>query len=177
MPTLTIRIKRHPDGSSSLTCLRDDGTTTWQRQQGGYALVFPSHDLTHYAVETELGFRRGFYGLVAEGWDLTDFAAPWRRGPIPAEAVEVELVVGFFQMDRRSEAWTVESFAAHAELFVDSRRALRPGLLMPNIPRLSLAQIERVRASRDALFIRWSSIQPGEVLELPFEPGGNHRAQ
>lgn len=171
MPALTIRIKRHPDGSSSLTCLRADGTTTWQRQQGGYALVFPSHDLTHYAVETSLGYARGFYGLIAEGWDLTDFAAPWRRGPIPADAVEVELIVSFFQMERRPELWTGETFNVHAELFVESRRALRPGMPMPSIPRLESAQIEQVRASRDALFVRWGAIKPGESLELAFEQG------
>ena len=171
MPALTVRIKRHPDGSSSLTCVRSDRTTTWQRQQGGYALVFPSHDLTHYAVETSLGYARGFYGLIAEGWDLTDFAAPWRRGPIPREALEVELIVGFFQMDRRADAWTAETFNAHAEQFVASRRALRPGAPLPSIPPLSAGQIDRVRAARDALFVRWGAIKPGETLELAFEPG------
>jgi hypothetical protein len=174
---LTVRIKRHPDGSSSLTCLRPDGTRTWQRQQGGYALVFPSHDLTHYAVESVLGYARGFYGLIAAGWDVSDFAAPWRRGPIPPEAVEVELIVGFFQMDRRAGAWTAETFDAHAERFVDSRRALRPGRSLPSIPRLDIDQIERVRASRDALFVRWGAIEPGETLELAFEPGGARREQ
>jgi hypothetical protein len=169
MPALTVRIKRHPDGSSSLTCTRADGTTTWQRQQGGYALVFPSHDLTHFAVETELGTTRGFYGLIAEGWEISDFASPWRRGPIPTEAIEVELIVGFFQMDRRGPAWTEEAFNAHAEQFVESRRALRPGAPIPSMPRLSLEQIERVRAARDALYARWAAVQPGESLELPFE--------
>jgi hypothetical protein len=26
------------------------------------------HDLTHYAVETALGYRRDFFGLITEGW-------------------------------------------------------------------------------------------------------------
>ena len=171
MRALTIRIKRHPDGSSSLTCVRSDRTTTWQRQQGVYALVFPSHDLTHYAVESSLGYTRGFYGLIADGWDLTDFAAPWRRGPIPREALEVELIVGFFQMDRRSDGWTAETFNAHAEQFVEARRALRPGAPLPSIPRLSADQIDRVRAARDALYVRWGTIQPGGTLELSFDSG------
>src|SRR6059058_3092224 len=87
---MLIRFKRHPDGSASLTCVRGDGTSTWQRQQGQLGLVFPPHDLTHYAVETTLGYRHGFYGLIEDGWNIEDFAKPWPRGPIPDEAQEVE---------------------------------------------------------------------------------------
>ena len=53
-PKLNIRLKRHPDGSASITLTRADGTVTWQRQKGSLAMVFPSHDLAHYAVEHRL---------------------------------------------------------------------------------------------------------------------------
>ena len=56
-PPLRIRLKRHSDLSASLTLTRRDGSVTWQRQRGSLALVFPSHDLTHYAVESTLGYR------------------------------------------------------------------------------------------------------------------------
>jgi hypothetical protein len=52
------------------------------------AHFFPLHDLTHYAVETVLGFRRGFYGLVANGWDFADSA----RRELPDDAGSAELV-------------------------------------------------------------------------------------
>src|SRR5215207_7563384 len=68
-PRLTIRIKKNADGTAALTCTRADGSVTWQRQQGTQGMFFPRHDLTHFAVETVLGHRRGFYGLVADGWD------------------------------------------------------------------------------------------------------------
>ena len=42
-------------------------TATVQRQKGSLGLVFPPHDLTHFAIETELGYTGGFYGLVADG--------------------------------------------------------------------------------------------------------------
>ncbi|MDF2775439.1 MAG: hypothetical protein K0S86_4940, partial [Geminicoccaceae bacterium] len=70
---LRIRIKKNADGSAALTCIRADGSVTWQRQEGAQGRFFPRHDLTHFAVETTLGHRRGFYGLVAEGWNITDF--------------------------------------------------------------------------------------------------------
>src|SRR2546430_3915906 len=87
MNDLLIRIKKKSDGSAALSCLRPDGSVTWQRQNGQQGRFFPLHDLTHYAVEAVLGHARGFYGLVAEGWYLADFGNPWPRGPLPPEAL------------------------------------------------------------------------------------------
>src|SRR3954465_14271853 len=102
VPLLTVRMKKGTDGRTTLTCTRRDGTTTWQRQEGGQAAFFPRHDLTHLAVESTLGHRRGFYGLVAEGWDLSDFGTPWPRGKLPPEANLTEMIVGFFDQERSS---------------------------------------------------------------------------
>jgi hypothetical protein len=86
MASLNIRLKRHPDGSASITCTRADGSITWQRQSGKHGVVFPPHDITHYAVETALGYRDGFFGLLSRGWSMEDIASPWPRGEIPREA-------------------------------------------------------------------------------------------
>ena len=102
-PTLTIRLKKGADGGSSIRCTRADGTVTWQRQDPAKARFFVRHDLTHYAVETVLEHRRGFYGLLAEGWDFTDFGAPWPRGPIPADADPAELWVGFLDAENAGQ--------------------------------------------------------------------------
>jgi hypothetical protein len=168
MPDLTIRIKRHPDHSASLTCTRRDGSVTWQRQSGQLGQVFPPHDLTHFAVETALGFRRGFYGLVADGWDIADFAAPLPRGPIPEEAREVELLVGFFQADARADTpWTPAEFAAYAESYIASREATRHDSIR-RPPALDEPSLQRVRALRDALYTRWFNVGAGEELVLTF---------
>jgi len=163
-----IRLKRHPDGSASLTCTRRDGSDTWQRLNGPTALVMPGHDLTHYAVETALGFRRGFYGLLAEGWEITDFTKPWPRGPIPDEALVVELLVGFFDAERRQgEVMTAEAFAAQASQYIASREAV--GKTIPEGLRwLTDDELERVRARRDALLSRWASVPAGGELDLEF---------
>jgi hypothetical protein len=36
------------------------------------AAFFALHDLTDFAVESTLGFRCGFYGLAAQGWEIED---------------------------------------------------------------------------------------------------------
>jgi hypothetical protein len=162
-PALVIRLKRHSDGSASLTLTRANGSVTWQRQNGSLGMVFPPHDLTHYAVESTLGYRRGFYGLVAEGWEIGDFAAPWPRGAIPEEAREVELIVGFFDSERRSsDRWTAADFNEHAEKYVGASKYA--GTIVP--PVLRDEDIARVRAVRDDLLARWSALAPGDAMEI-----------
>jgi hypothetical protein len=165
---LRIRLKRHADSSASLTCTRRDGSVTWQRQHGPTALVMPAHDLTHFAVESTLGFRHGFYGLLADGWEITDFATPWPRGPIPDEALVVELIVGFFDAERRQgEVMTAEAFAVQAAQYVASREAV--GKTIPQgLRRLSDDELERVRALRDALLSRWATVSASGELDLEF---------
>jgi hypothetical protein len=161
---IVIRIKKNPDGRTSLSCTRADGTTTWQRVEGGQAAFFPRHDLTHYAVETVLGHRQGFYGLVAAGWNMSDFGSPWPRGRIPAIANLSEMIVGFFDLERQSGEFgladdlneTIERFCSENSL--------------PAPQRLTEDDLARVRQKRGELFARWDAVKPGDALELPFTP-------
>ena len=70
-----------------LRCVRADGSLTWQKQTDRHAAFFALHDLTHFAVETTLGYARGFFGLIAEGWDFEDTGGKGARGPLPPEAI------------------------------------------------------------------------------------------
>lgn len=98
---LRIEIVKREDGTGVLRCTRADGSVTWQKQPK-HGAFFALHDLTHFAVETTLGYRRGFFGLIAEGWDLQDAGGDGARGPVPAEAIEVEKIVGLFDSERGS---------------------------------------------------------------------------
>src|SRR3954462_7384716 len=102
MPDLTIRIKKKTDGSAALSCTRADGSVTWQRQDGQLGRFFPLHDLTHFAVESSLGFSHAFFGLLGEGWDMSDFGKESKRGKTPEQAFLAELIVGFFDLERLS---------------------------------------------------------------------------
>ena len=147
---LCIDIAKHADGSVALRCTRADGSVTWQKQTR-HAEHFVLHDLTHYAVETALGYRRGFFGLIAEGWDAEDTTGKGAPGRLPVEAVEVEQIVGLFDSERGSGTlWTVEEFNGYAP---------RP---------LSADDIQRVRALRGSLFEKWFALAPGQTLKLQF---------
>ena len=159
---IVIRIKKNADGRSSLTCTRPDGTTTWQSMKNAQAAFFPHHDLTHYAVETVLGHPNGFYGLVASGWDLSDFGSPWPRGRIPGEAALSEMIVGFLDLERST---------GHLAQADDVNHRLQEycaenGLSTPRP--LSDEDLWRVRQKRGELFAMWEAVKPGDALELPF---------
>jgi hypothetical protein len=146
-----------------LTCVRDDGSTTWMHERPG----FVSHDLAHYAVETVFGYDTGFYGLVAHGWELStaDFGRdprtkeryPWPGGEqAPVEYV-VALIhngpgVGIRTADEVREAMRVYG-AAVPEDFTDER-------------------IERARRLLARLQRRWDELPAGGTLELSFPAQG-----
>ena len=59
------RAKRH-DHQGVLTCYREDGTTSWQKQSR-HAAYLAHHDLTHFTVETTLGYEKGFFWADRRG--------------------------------------------------------------------------------------------------------------
>ena len=146
-----------------LECRRADGSATWQRQQGRQAAFFPLHDLTHYALETELGLRDGFYGLVAAGWDIPDSEGKGTRGPLPAETLAVEHLVGMLDTERSGGAeWTAADVNSQAARFAAAGGRAAPRAVTD-------AELARVRARVRELFDRWARLAPGETLELPFD--------
>ncbi len=111
---LKIEISKRADGAGVLHCIREDGSMTWQKQEK-HGAHFALHDLKHYAVETALGYPRGFFGLIAEEWEFEDTTGKGAREPLPAEALEVERVVGLFDSERGSGMlWTAEEFNGFA---------------------------------------------------------------
>ncbi len=160
---LVIRLQKGADGSAALTCTRADGSVTWQRQTGAQARFFPRHDLTHYAVETELAHRRGFYGLVAEGWNVTDFGAPWPRGPIPPDAEPAELIVGFLDGERAGGVqWSAAELNDEIALNHETHGTFARATVTDD-------ELARIRARMRELFARWDAVLPGEALELSFD--------
>jgi hypothetical protein len=163
-PPMVIRIKKGADGRKSLSCTRAAGTTRWQRQEGAQASFFPRHDLTHYAVETVLGYRFGFYGMIAAGWDLSDFGTPWPRGNLPKEANLAEIIVGFLDLDRASgQMGTVEELNTYLATFCEENELATP-------EKLTEEDLSRVRQKRGELFAQWEAVERGGALELHVEP-------
>lgn len=64
-------------------------------ERGQTRFFFAFHELRHYAAECLLGFERGFYGLVASGWEMSDTTGKGSRGRLPDETLAIEHLVDY----------------------------------------------------------------------------------
>jgi hypothetical protein len=158
---MRIQLIKKTDGTTVLKCVRADGSETWQKNDR-HAAFFALHDLTHYAVETELGIPEGFFGVVASGWAIDDTGQRGVAQRIPADALFVEHVVGTLDTERASGTrWTAEE--VNESLALKARKDGRPAP-----PVLTDEQLARIRKRRSELFEAWHALPAGQTLELPF---------
>jgi hypothetical protein len=155
---MRIHLKKGRDGPSTLACIRNDGTRTWAHEHP----FFPSHDLTHCAVESALGLDQAFFGLIAAGWEIDDFAQPGASKRMPFEALLAEHIVGILDRERGlpNVLTTAEvNEAIVASLSVAERAGFRP---------ITPSQLVAVRSLRARLERRWRELAMGATLELEF---------
>ena len=155
---MLIQLKKGSDGPSTLACVRADGTRTWGKEHP----FFPTHDLTHCAVESVLGFDQAFFGLIASGWNIDDFVQPGASRKLPLQAIVAEHVVGVLDRERllpQPMPSPVFNEQVLASLPEDKRAAFA---------RLSDTQLSQVRALRAALEAHWNRLPAGSTLQVEF---------
>ena len=159
---LRICLTKHADGGAVLRCIRADGSVTWQRQRGRSAGFFPLHDLTHFAIESELGVRHAFFGLIADGWEIEETTGKSPRGSLPSEAYAVERLVGLFDLERAGSAfWSADELNKHCYA-----AEAPPAQRLPNP--ITEEALGRIRTRISELLARWALLPSGQTLELPF---------
>jgi hypothetical protein len=164
---MNVELKKGAGGPPAITCVRADGTRTW----GKLHPFLPVHDLTHLAVESVLGFKEAFFGLVASGWEIDEFAAPGASKRAPLEARWAESIVGLFDLERGTgRIWSARELDEALALSLQGQgvTGFRP------IAESELADIRRLRSEFTA---RWDSLAPGDRLAITFPaiPGGTNR--
>jgi len=160
VPELRVQLTKRTDGSVVLRCVRRDGSATWQRHDK-HANFFPFHDLRHFAVETTLGLGKGFYGLLAEGWDIADTTGKGRRGKLSPASVFVEHIVGLLERERAGGAPPLSASEFNAQ--IDTMLGTDP-----ERPSFTDAQLMNVRNRTQELHSQWARIPIGSTLELTF---------
>lgn len=157
---MNVQMTKRPDGDVVLRCVRRDGSATWQRHEK-HAHFFSFHDLTHFAVETTLGFSNGFYGLIAAGWDITDTTGKGARGKLPPEAILVEHVVGLLHSERAGGAAPLSADGFNTEI----GKMLGTGheFLVTD------TQLSKVRNRMQELHRLWAEVPAGATFELTFD--------
>lgn len=181
MPKVQILFAKAKDPSSKdvLTCVREDGSRTWSRLHA----AFPIHDMTHYAVESEMRAKDGFFGLIAQGWDIGDFGIPEKRARMPLEALWVEHVVGIVW--REFVTREISDYANFAAAISATLTALRESIKQNSQrqgPRAEYSEQERsilekgippesrtnIMRRMGELAATWAQTPPGSHVELTF---------
>ncbi|PWL40071.1 hypothetical protein DKG77_04395 [Flagellimonas aquimarina] len=160
---MIIQFKKYRDKQSTLTCIRSDGTRTWDKLQ----MDFELHDLAHFAIETELGFTNAFYGLLAKGYNIQDFALPLEQRPqalisknLPAESLQTEhianlLLIDHFQKNIGSD-------------FINQLKGMlkQNDLAFPEM--LTQERLKKINDSFEELILKWYALAEEETMSLFF---------
>ena len=141
-----------------LSCKRKDGTQTWMHVSKFFIL----HDLCHYAVETTLSLKRAFFGMLANGTDITDFGLPKEQRTIEltSETLFAEHLVNLIVIDNTQGRMNnlIEVFK---ETYYDAGTAL--------LNSINEGKLEDVRNNYASLIQQWQSVPERESLKLLFE--------
>lgn len=155
----------NPKGTPVLTCTRDDGTSTYSKSRHG--AFFGPHDLMHYAVETTLGLKESFFGLVAQGRSIGSFNEPGAVATLPAEAVHTEHIVNQLHQEQTFGTPTnAEEF--NRTLLASVAGAKSKGLPPPRM--LSEDELRLIRERFAQLLHQYRSLGPEGRIKLEF-PG------
>jgi hypothetical protein len=158
MSQLKVRFTRGKDKKDVLSVVREDGSQSWQHQQPG----IPVHDLTHFAVESTLGLKNGFYGLLAQGWDITRLTEKDVRKTLPPEGLWTEFVVGLVQTERLAP----EPLSA-AE-FNDLLNKEKQNFGLKYDREVTDDELLQIRVTFLDLYSKWRLLKPGESLPVKF---------
>ena len=157
---MQILFKKEAGKPHSMRYVRDNGSVAWQRCDD-YLI---QHDLTHFAVETTMNWRDGFYGMIARGVEITDFEKPKSEKPaIPREAAYAEAMANALQRElSAAQNFDTQNF--------DESFAVNLGTMKIEPPFVGISEekINVVRAKIRRLWHVWQNLPIGETLELTF---------
>ncbi|MEO5583293.1 MAG: hypothetical protein ABIR66_11415 [Saprospiraceae bacterium] len=147
---------------SKLICTRNDGSFTSSMMHPGVEL----HDIIHYAVETILEFKLGFYGILDQGYQIEEFEIPRHRRPLalipsnlPIESIQAEFLVNQLMMETLQGP--IADFMA---VFIKALEANK----IPFPDRLNETTLSEIRKLIETIKNQWATIEEGKSMELIF---------
>jgi hypothetical protein len=152
---MQIRISKKTD-RNSLCCIRVDGSYT--RSDTGPSL--PHHDLEHFVVESALGLKNGFYGMVSQRYSIQQLSDKDVIKKLGQESWQAEIVTRALQ-SFSGGACTADQFAALVATELNQTGEELQHDLSPQAA-------EKMKADFLKLLNTWQEIPDGESLELSF---------
>lgn len=155
---MQLRFTKNNGKPHILLFKRDDGTETWMVSDD----FFVRHDLSHYAIETTLGYRKAFMGMLNDGMDIKDFEDRNKRKNIliSPEAVYAENMANLFLMEL-AQGETEDFNQVLADSFIN--------MGVVEVPvRLSVAELDAIRSLLRRLLGEWTELPAGQTMILEF---------
>jgi hypothetical protein len=153
---LRIEFKKASDRTIFI-CTREDETSTWMESSE----FFVAHDLAHYVIEKGLSFKHGFYGLIEQGMNITDFEKKQKFNPreMPVETFYAELLVNLL-MTELSDKRQMDNF----------QKTFNDVCLQSKLPILEIDPdvLQNMRSELADLVTHWKSIPSKKSLNLTF---------
>ena len=159
-----IEIKKEVNKTSTLKCIRNDGSITYSKIQ----VDFEIHDIAHYVVEKQLQLKNAFYGLLAQGYQINDFGLPKDERPealqsqnLPAEALATEHLVNLLTID-----------FMQTDVKMDISKSLNEILTENNLSfpeKVTAEKILLMKKELAVLMVKWKGLQYNQTLEMILE--------
>ena len=155
---MIIQIKKRANSKHIISYVRDGLETYWIEADNFLVL----HDICHFAIETTLGYKSAFWGLVNSGINPSDFEDKEKRDRLNLsnEAWYAEHLANLFLIE-----YTQGAFGNINEVFKQCMLEHNPSIA---IIQFSDAEIEAIRTSLHQLINSWNMVEDGNFLTLEF---------
>ena len=158
---MQIILKKKLDKNSILKIIRDDGTSTWSKLHFG----METHDLCHYAVESTLGFKNAFFGIINNGYDIGDFELPKHLRPndlqpknLHNEALVTEHMVNLLEVEYLNSGLNSD-FMNQLNSILNENNLTFP-------QKLNSVILSEIREYYNQLVLKWRDLPENESLYL-----------
>lgn len=123
---------------------------------------FVRHDLSHYAIEKTLGYRKAFLGMLSDGMDINAFQDRNTRLKleVSTEAGWAENMANLFLMET-AQGELNDFNSVLAESFVRIGAADSPVSLTP-------VEVGEIRSLLKRLLADWAALPAGQTMILDF---------
>jgi len=153
-----IQIKKRANSKHIISYLRDGPEPYWIEADNFLVL----HDICHFTIETTLGYKTAFWGLVNSGINPSDFEDKEKRDSLNLsnEAWYAEHLANLLLIE-----YTQGTFENINEVFKQCMIEHNPNIAMKQF---SDTDIAAIRTSLYHLIDNWNMVEEGNFFSLEF---------
>ena len=153
---MKIQFKKQKNKPPTLHITRSDGSQTWV----AFKHNFIQHDLTHFAAETVLNWKDGFYGLIEKGANIEDFEKENRahRPNLSSASIQMEYIVNLLETELYQQ-----------QVFTNFNEQLAKNCQDNNHPipaEIANEKLLAIRTKLKSLIKEWNMLPLGATLSL-----------